>query len=105
MFIVYPPALKYQLYRSVHNYSIVVISSCSHICKAGVDVVFTLTLQYHPPDVSYTFNYKWDDFQHLLNFVIIFCLTRQEVCAPVYIRGAEGRHSDDLSRFWIKSPD
>jgi len=23
------------------------------ICKAGMDVVFTLTLQYNPPDVSY----------------------------------------------------
>jgi len=30
----------------------------------------------------------------------MLCLTWQEVCAPVYIREAEGRDSDDLSRFW-----
>ena len=29
------------------------IVNCSHICKAGMDVVFTLTFQYNPPDVSY----------------------------------------------------
>ena len=32
-------------------------------------------------------------------FVVTFCLTWQEVCAPVYIREAEGGGSDDLSRF------
>ena len=35
-----------------------------------------------------------------MEFIITSCLTWQKVLAPVYIREAEGRGSDDLSRFW-----
>jgi len=78
---------------------------CSHICKAGMDVVLNLTLQYHSPDVSYH-NMKHSPEISIVQkgdrfiIIILFCLTWQEVRAPVYIREAQGGGSDDFSRFW-----
>ena len=101
MLIMYPPALKYQLYRSVHNYSIVGhFKLLSHLqswrgCSLYLSP-FSTTLQM---SATRSITNRMT-FKHVLNIVIIFCLTWQEVHAPVYIRGAEGRRSDDLSRFW-----
>jgi len=56
---------------------------CPHMCKAGVNVVFTLTLQYHPPDVSY--EVQNPKIVHICqrNLSSLSCLMWQKVCAPV----------------------
>jgi len=67
-----------------------------------MDVVFTLTLQYNPPDLSYQVQKITQKLVHISqqNLSSFSCLTWQKVGAPVYIRGAQGGGSDDLSRFW-----
>ena len=91
--------MTYMHMYTVHSNSIeAVMQISSHICKAGVDVVFSLSLYYNPPYVRYMFKNK-QRVKESTDFVITFCLTWQEVRAPVYIWGAEGGGSNDLSRF------